>query len=59
MSITETSVLIDAQQALRMGLVQEVVPEGQALASALELAAALSADPQSAMRNDRRAAMRG
>jgi enoyl-CoA hydratase/carnithine racemase len=42
-----------------MWLVQEVVPEGQALASALELAAALSADPQSAMRNDRRAAMRG
>ncbi len=57
--LIETGVLIDAEHALRMGLVQEVVPEGQALGRALEVAAALSAYPQTAMRNDRRAAIEG
>lgn len=54
-----TGVLIDAEQALRIGLVQEVVPEGQALPRALEIAQALSAYPQTALRNDRRAALEG
>ncbi len=57
--LIETGVLIDADCALRMGLVQEVVPQGQALARALEIAEALSAYPQTAMRNDRRAALEG
>ncbi len=61
--LIETGVLVDAEQAQRMGLVQEVVSEGQALERALEraleIAAALSAYPQLAMRNDRRAAVEG
>lgn len=57
--LIETGVLIDAEDALRMGLVQEVVPEGQALPRALEVARALSAYPQTALRNDRRAALEG
>lgn len=52
--LIETGVLIDADHALRIGLVQEVVPEGQALARALELADAISAYPQTSLRNDRR-----
>jgi enoyl-CoA hydratase len=54
-----TGALIDAQAALRMGLAQEVVPAGQALARAMEIAGALSTYPQLAMRNDRRAALEG
>ena len=57
--LIETGVLIDAEHAWRMGLVQEVVPEGRALDRAVEIAAALSAYPQTAMRNDRRAAVEG
>ncbi len=57
--LIETGVLIDAPHAQRMGLVQEVVPEGQALERALEIAAALSTYPQTAMCNDRRAAIEG
>src|SRR3990170_5134981 len=57
--LIETGMLIDADQALRMGLVQELVPEGQALARALEIAALLAAYPQLAMRNDRKAAIEG
>src|SRR3990170_8755174 len=57
--LIETGVLIDADRALRMGLVQEVVPEGQALARALTVATALSSYPQTAMRNDRRAVFAG
>ena len=55
----ETGALVGAQHALRMGLVQEIVPDGQALERALEIAAALSTYPQRAMRNDRRAALDG
>jgi enoyl-CoA hydratase len=55
----DTGVLINAAHAQRMGLVQEVVPEGQALERALEIADALSGYPQQAMRNDRRAAIEG
>ncbi len=57
--LIETGVMIDAQQALRMGLVQEVVPRGQALERALELAKAISSYPQLSLRNDRRAAIEG
>jgi enoyl-CoA hydratase len=51
----ETGVLIDAAHAFRIGLVQEVVPEGKALDRALEIASALANYPQPAMRNDRAA----
>ncbi|MEX1255865.1 MAG: enoyl-CoA hydratase-related protein [Dehalococcoidia bacterium] len=54
-----TGALIDAHHALRMGLAQEVVPAGQALDRAIEIAAALSTYPQLAMQNDRRAALEG
>jgi enoyl-CoA hydratase len=57
--LIETGVLIDAEQALRMGLVQEVVPEGEALAWALKVAHTLSSYPQTALRDDRRAALEG
>ncbi len=57
--LIETGVLIAADHALRIGLVQEVVVEGKALERALEIAHALSAYPQTAMRNDRRAALEG
>ncbi len=57
--LIETGVLINAGHAFRMGLVQEVVPQGQALSRALAIAEALSAYPQTAMRNDRRAAVEG
>jgi len=57
--LIETGVMIDARHALRMGLVQEVVPKGRALDRALELAAAMSTYPQVSLRNDRRAAIEG
>jgi enoyl-CoA hydratase len=57
--LIETGVMIDAAQALRIGLVQEVVAEGAALARALELAKAISSYPQLSLRNDRRAAIEG
>ncbi|MHC4479790.1 MAG: enoyl-CoA hydratase-related protein [Planctomycetota bacterium] len=57
--LIETGVMIDARHALRMGLVQEVVPKGRALERALELAGAVSGYPQLSLRNDRRAAIEG
>jgi enoyl-CoA hydratase len=44
---------VTAQEAWSMGLVSRVVPEGQALRSALELGRALTALPQTCLRNDR------
>ncbi len=52
-----TGALINAQQALRMGLAQEIVPAGKALERALEIAEVLSTYPQTAIRNDRQAAL--
>ncbi len=57
--LIETGVMINAQQALRMGLVQEVVARGRALERALELAKAISSYPQLSLRNYRRAAIEG
>ncbi len=57
--LIETGVMIDARHALRMGLVQEVVPKGRALERALELSGAMSGYPQLSLRNDRRAAIEG
>jgi enoyl-CoA hydratase len=44
---------VGAHEALRMGLVNRVVPEGGALEAALELAERLAAFPQVCMRQDR------
>jgi enoyl-CoA hydratase len=50
---------IGAAEALAMGLANRVVPEGQALPAALELAHQLSALPQLCMRADRESLYRG
>ena len=52
-----TGAQIGAGHALRMGLVQEVVPNGTAVSRALEIANTVATYPQTAMRNDRRAAL--
>ena len=57
--LMETGVMINARQAQRLGLVQEVVAKGAALERALELARAISTYPQLSLRNDRRAAIDG
>jgi len=57
--LIETGALVDAHQALRMGLVQEVVPQGEALARALAVAEAMSACPRTALKNDRQAVISG
>jgi enoyl-CoA hydratase len=44
---------VGAAEALDWGLVTRVVPDGQALQAALELAQTLSAQPQAALRGDR------
>jgi enoyl-CoA hydratase len=50
---------IDAEEALRIGLVNEIVPQGNALACARELANAIAALPQGAIRSDKESIMRG
>jgi enoyl-CoA hydratase len=57
--LIETGALIDARHAQRMGLVQEVVPEGQALTRALEIATTMTTYPQLSIRNDRHAVYDG
>lgn len=57
--LIETGAMIYADQALRMGLVQEVVPEGKAVDRALELAGAVAAYPWTSLLNDRRAVYGG
>jgi enoyl-CoA hydratase len=44
---------VAADEALALGLANRVVPEGEALAAARELAAQIAAFPQHCMRNDR------
>ena len=44
---------VDADEALRIGLVHRVVPTGGAVAAAVALAHELSAFPQTCMRHDR------
>ena len=55
-----TGARLDARRAYEIGFVQEVVPEGQALARALELAEVIAAYPNFAgICADRRAALEG
>lgn len=48
---------VGAEEALTMGLVNRVVPDGQALSAAVELAQELAALPQVCLRNDRRSVL--
>src|SRR5919198_246841 len=50
---------VDADEALRIGLVNEVVPRGRHLDRALELAEQLAGFPQETMLSDRRATIEG
>jgi enoyl-CoA hydratase len=59
MELIITGRVIDAAEALRIGLINEVVPTGQGLARARELAHAIALLPQPAIRTDKEAAVRG
>jgi enoyl-CoA hydratase len=49
---------VDAEEALRIGLANEVAPEGKALERAVELAQQIAALPQGAIRTDKETLMR-
>jgi enoyl-CoA hydratase len=51
--------IVEAEEALAMGLITEVVPAGAHLERALEMAEGLAAFPQETMLADRRAAIEG
>jgi enoyl-CoA hydratase len=53
MDLVLTGRSVDADEALRIGLANYVVPTGQALSAAQELAARLAAFPQTCLREDR------
>jgi len=59
MELVITGRRIDAEEALRIGLVNEIVPRGQALLRAQELAREIAALPQGAVRSDKESIMRG
>jgi enoyl-CoA hydratase len=50
---------VGAQEAKEIGLANEVVPRGQALNRAQELAAEIAALPQGAIRSDKESVVRG
>jgi enoyl-CoA hydratase len=54
-----TGRVIDAQEAERIGLVNQVVPKGESLKVAMEMARFICGLPQPAMRTDKEAAVRG
>jgi len=54
-----TGRVVDAEEALRWGLLNEVVSEGSHLERALEIAEGLAVFPQTTMLSDRRAAIEG
>lgn len=59
MWLIETGCRIDARRALQIGLVQEVVPAGQALPRALQIAHELAELPRPALLADRAAVVAG
>jgi enoyl-CoA hydratase len=52
-----TGRMVDAREAREMGLVNEVVPPGEAAARAIELAEAIAGFPQETLLSDREAAL--
>jgi enoyl-CoA hydratase/carnithine racemase len=54
LSLVGSSAILDARRGQELGLVQEVVPAGEALGRALELADTISANSPSAMANELR-----
>ncbi|NOY70211.1 MAG: enoyl-CoA hydratase [Deltaproteobacteria bacterium] len=59
MELIITGRVIDAKEALRIGLVNEVVPKGDSLKRAMALAGHIASLPQPAIRTDKEAAVRG
>ena len=59
MELVITGRRIDAQEAHRIGLVNEIVPQGEALERAQQLAHEIAALPQGAIRSDKESIMRG
>jgi enoyl-CoA hydratase len=59
MELILTGRFIGAEEAHRIGLANEIVPKGKALARATEIAEALSELPQGALRTDKQAALMG
>jgi enoyl-CoA hydratase len=59
LELTLTGRPVDAAEALRIGLVNEVVPAGDHVDRALELAEQLGRFPQETMLSDRRATIEG
>src|SRR3954447_390872 len=58
MELIITGRAVDAREAERIGLANEVVPEGKAVARALELAQEIARLPQGAIRSDKETLMR-
>lgn len=59
MELLITGRRVDAREALQIGLVNEIVPRGQALARAQQLAGEIAALPQGAIRSDKESVLRG
>jgi len=59
MELIITGRVIDAEEALRIGLANEVVPKGKSLERAIELAEFICTLPQPAIRTDKEAVIRG
>ena len=57
MDLILTGRAVAAEEAARIGLANRVVPSGQALQAAIELAEKIAAHPQRCMRGDRRSAI--
>ncbi len=57
MDLILTGRAVTAEEAARIGLANRVVPSGQALEAAIELAEQIAAHPQQCMRGDRRSAI--
>ncbi len=59
MELIITGRVINAEEAERIGLVNRIVPSGESLSHALELANFIASLPQPALRTDKEAAIRG